>query len=237
MPQNATEFLDRLALGTYALEPFDREQLAELAGRWFGDTPSGRLRAQSFLHQSAHTGVRELSRGRGAHPGEPPFDRGSHGPPPRHPLPRRPRHRRRPRGHTLRALSPAYPAEAATRLRTLALDPRTPPRARVKAAHGLSNCSRHARRGIPDVLRALVADPATPPCRRREAARALGKFGSDNAREAAGVLFALADAAGPRTYARRAALRTATHLGLGFARQAPVRFDAPASSSECLTEP
>ncbi|MGR7003093.1 NACHT domain-containing protein [Yinghuangia aomiensis] len=62
LPQNELEFLNQLALGTYTLEPFGREQVAEFAGRWFGDTPGGRRRAQAFLHQLARTGVRELSR-------------------------------------------------------------------------------------------------------------------------------------------------------------------------------
>lgn len=62
LPQDELEFINQLALGTYTLEPFSREQLMEFAGRWFGDTESGRLQAQSFLHQIGRTGVRELSR-------------------------------------------------------------------------------------------------------------------------------------------------------------------------------
>ncbi|WTW99870.1 caspase family protein [Streptomycetaceae bacterium NBC_01309] len=62
LPQDELEFLNQLALGTYTLEPFSREQLEEFAGRWFGDTPNGRRRAQLFLHQIGRAGVRELSR-------------------------------------------------------------------------------------------------------------------------------------------------------------------------------
>ncbi|MEU8135745.1 caspase, EACC1-associated type [Streptodolium elevatio] len=62
LPRDELEFLNQLALGTYTLEPFSREQLAEFAGRWFGGTPNGRHRAQSFLHQIGRAGVRELSR-------------------------------------------------------------------------------------------------------------------------------------------------------------------------------
>lgn len=62
LPQDELEFLNQLALGTYTLEPFSRDQLEEFAGRWFGDTPNGRRRAQLFLHQIGRAGVRELSR-------------------------------------------------------------------------------------------------------------------------------------------------------------------------------
>ncbi|WP_436771181.1 caspase, EACC1-associated type [Yinghuangia sp. YIM S09857] len=62
LPPDELDTLNQLALGAYTLEPFSREQLEEFAGRWFGDTAQGRLRAQAFLHQIGRTGVRELSR-------------------------------------------------------------------------------------------------------------------------------------------------------------------------------